>query len=150
MDPSLADTILACLSRFCLTPERIKIEITERVLLHDMLLAGAQMERLVSSGIQIYIDDFGTGYSNFAFVLDSPFECVKIDRSLVKDILTDERKDLTVKTLMKLFHEIGKKLVIEGVENEEQAVRVKGYGADMIQGFFYARPMPEEEFLKFI
>lgn len=150
LDPSLADNALLCLSRFGLTPDRIKIEITERVLLHDMLLAGAQMDRLVSSGIQIYIDDFGTGYSNFSFVLDSPFECVKIDRSLVKDILTDERKDLTVKTLMKLFHEIGKKLVIEGVENEEQAIRVKNYGADMIQGFFYARPMPEEEFLKFI
>lgn len=149
LNPGLAEAILSCLKTHGLTPDRIKIEITERVLLHDMMLARSQMDRLVSSGIQIYIDDFGTGYSNFAFVLDSPFECVKIDRSLVKDILTDTTKDLTVKTLMKLFHEIGKELVIEGVENELQARRLKEYGADMIQGFYYARPMPEEEFLEF-
>ena len=148
LDPALADTILERLNHYGLTPDRIKIEITERVLLHDMLLARSQMDRLVSYGIQIYIDDFGTGYSNFAFVLDSPFECVKIDRSLVKDILTDDKKDLTLRTLMKLFHEIGKKLVIEGVENEAQATRLREYGADMIQGFYYARPMPEEEFLR--
>lgn len=150
LNPELTERMLEYLNRYGVSPEKVKIEITERVLLHDMRLAKIQMEKLVQAGIQIYIDDFGTGYSNFSFVLESPFECVKIDRSLVKDMLTDPKKDLTVQTLMKLFHTMKKKLVMEGVETQEQARKLVDYGADMIQGFYYARPMPDEEFRKLL
>lgn len=112
--------------------------------------ARRQMQRLSELGIKIYMDDFGVGYSNFAYVLDSPIQCVKIDRSLARAMLQDPGRAQILRLLIELFHQIGKTLVVEGIEHEEQARRVIEYGADMIQGYYYARPMPEDEFCRFL
>lgn len=97
-----------------------------------------------------YLDDFGTGYSNLSCVLDLPFECVKLDQSLVAEFPDDQRADLLVRTLVSLFHDMGLQVVAEGVKAAPQAEALARYGADWIQGYYYARPMPESELIPFL
>lgn len=141
--PSLAGRIQTCLNRYGVPPNRLKIEITERVLLEDISRARQIMFELQALGIGFCMDDFGTGYSNFSCLLELPFEYIKLDRSLIQRLAEDPSADLIVRTIIDLFHCMEKKVVAEGVETAPQTERLCAYGADSIQGFYYARPMPE-------
>lgn len=145
----LIDRITGCLNRYRLSPERLKLEITERVLSEDMARMRTMMERLTALGLQFYLDDFGTGYSNLAGVLELPFACVKLDHSLVSGYPDDERTSAMVDTMLELFHAMGCQVVAEGVETSLQAQAITAKGADWIQGYYYARPMPPEELADF-
>ena len=95
------------------------------------------------------MDDFGTGYSNLSSVLHYPFSFTKLDRSLTLNVPGDQRAELMLRTLMTMFHSLGKRLIAEGVETESQAAYLKQCGSDMIQGFYYAKPMPEKQLIRF-
>ena len=148
LDPALPSYFEKHLTAYQVDPSRIKVEITERFLLHDAANAQQQFAALSAIGIELYMDDFGTGYSNLSCVLDYPFNFIKVDRSLVKHVPEDPRTNLMLNTLTSLFHSLGKRIVVEGVENEAQAEYIKRCGADMIQGFHYARPMPQEDLIR--
>lgn len=150
MDPGLTRRVSGALRRHGVSPGRLKVEVTERVLLDDMDRMRAGMCGLSSLGVQFHLDDFGTGYSNLSCVLDLPFECVKLDHSLLSAFPEDGRSELLVRTLLDLFHGLGLQVVAEGVESADQAEAVSFLGADWIQGYFYALPMPEEELLSFL
>ena len=137
------------LTAYQVDPSRIKVEITERFLLHNAAHAQQQFAALSAIGIELYMDDFGTGYSNLSSVLDYPFNFIKVDRSLVQHAPEDQRANLMLSTLISLFHSLDKRLIMEGVETEAQAEYMKRCGADMIQGFYYARPMPEKQLIRF-
>ena len=149
LDPRLTEHIARKLEEYRLTPDRLKIEITERFLLQDAQYARRQLDSLLALRLEIYMDDFGTGYSNLTSVLNFPFTFIKLDRSLVYRVPEDRQAELMVRTLLALFHDMGKRLVAEGVETEVQALRLRDLGADMIQGFYYARPMPPEQLTAF-
>lgn len=149
LDPDLANRIQRYLTQYGLRPDCLKVEITERFLLHDARYAKQQLSSLAAIGIQIYMDDFGTGYSNLSSVLDYPFSYIKLDRSLILHVLEDTHAELMVHTLLSLFHSLGKRVVVEGVEDGQLADYLKRCGADMIQGFYYAAPMPREELISF-
>ncbi len=145
LDPDLASWIKKCLERYHVEPNRIKLEITERYILQNVQYAREQMHKLEELGIQIYMDDFGTGYSNISSVLHFPFAFVKLDRSLVASVVENREASITVRALLKLFRDLGKRVVAEGVETKEQAEHLKMLGIDMIQGFYYAKPaLPDE------
>ena len=148
-DPELPQKLKAYLEHYQITPNRLKVEITERLLLEDAQFARQQLMTLLSYGIQIYMDDFGTGYSNLSSVLNYPFTSIKLDRSLIRNIPNDRPAELMVRTMMSLFHDLGKTIVAEGVEHPETAQHLIECGADMIQGFHYARPMPREALIQF-
>lgn len=148
-DTGLERRILDCLERHHLKPERLKIEVTERVLLQDMAYMKNVMYNMNRAGIGFYLDDFGTGYSNLSSVLEFPFECVKLDRSLLIGFPGNPDSEMLVKTLIELFHSMGGKVVVEGIEDEAQAELLKELGADRIQGYFYSKPLPEEIFDKY-
>ncbi len=149
-DPDLTERICRYLDQYGLSPEHLKVEITERFLLHDAQYARRQLSTLAAAGIQICMDDFGTGYSNLSSVLDFPFAFIKLDRSLILHALEDSRADLMVRTLLSLFHSLDKRVVVEGAETQAQADYLDQNGADMIQGFYYAKPMPSETLLSFL
>ena len=149
LDPGLASRIQRYLTQYDLSPDCLKVEITERFLLHDAQYAKRQLSSLAAIGIQIYMDDFGTGYSNLSSVLDYPFAFIKLDRSLVIHVPEDHRAELMLRTLLTLFHSLGKRVVVEGVESASLAAYLKHCGADMIQGFYYAAPMPKQELIAF-
>lgn len=95
------------------------------------------------------MDDFGVGYSNLSSVLDYPLDCIKLDRSLIRRLPGDQRSRLMAETLLTLFHRLDKTLIVEGVETAEQAEYLTEQNADMIQGFYYACPMPQEALAEF-
>lgn len=149
LDPNLAEHIQQYIRTSQISPERLKIEITERFLLHDAQYAKRQLEALAAIGVQIYMDDFGTGYSNLSSVLNYPFAFIKLDRSLVSSLPENDQAGLMFRSLLNLFHGLDKRVVVEGVETAEQASYAKACGADMIQGFYYAKPMPRSELTDF-
>ena len=148
-DAGIEGRILDCLKRHHLDPGRLKIEVTERVILHDMRYMKNVMYNMSRAGIGFYLDDFGTGYSNLASVLEFPFECVKIDRSLLIGFPGNPDSEMLIKTLIELFHSMGEAVVVEGIEDESQAELLKEMGADRIQGYYYSKPLPEEIFAKY-
>ena len=108
------------------------------------------MEALSKIGVKFYLDDFGTGYSNLSSVLDLHFEYIKIDHSLVSSLPNDRRSMLMIRTLIPFFHKMGCQVVVEGIERAEQGRCVRNCGADWLQGYLYARPMPAGEFRSFL
>ena len=141
----LGDRIEDALRRHNVAPERLKLEITERVLLDDTNCVQQTMKALHDRRLGFYLDDFGTGYSNFSSALDLPFEAIKLDRSLTADLCAGPRAQLMAETLIPFFHKLGAQVVAEGIENRCQAAMAIHYGADRLQGFCLARPMPGSE-----
>ena len=107
-------------------------------------------EKKKKKGVLIELDDFGTGYSNIVSVMNTPLDTVKLDKSLIWSAMERKEAAAMVKSLTTVFHEMGLQVLAEGVEDEEQAAFVKNCGMDLIQGFYFSRPLPEEEAYTFI
>lgn len=133
------------LAQWGLPHEAIKLELTERELIQDAALGDRVVERLSKHGFCFYLDDFGTGYSNFARLLSMPLEYVKLDKSLLA--ILDTQDNYTLSSLIDLLHHGGMGVVVEGVETAEQAKRLLTLGADQLQGFFFSRPVPVKDLL---
>lgn len=146
-----AEHIHAIMEEYNTRPETLNIEVTETA--NDMA-SELMMRNIVKIhdeyGIELSLDDFGTGYSNIARMLSMPLEIIKFDRSLLLKAFESERGRLVFERFARMVHAIGKKIVSEGVETEEQAEFVKSLNIEYIQGFYYAKPMPKEEFISFI
>ncbi|HAX39271.1 MAG TPA: hypothetical protein DCY10_00055 [Clostridiales bacterium] len=134
------------LDQYGIEPKQIKLEITEMVLLEDLERAHATMNELNRLGIGVYLDDFGTGYSNLVNVMTLPFECVKIDKGFIRGIANNPKSRGMLQTLVAGLRSMHVVALAEGVETEAQDEIVRALGIDRIQGYYYARPMPAEEF----
>ncbi len=145
-EQDMCSVIRRYLDRYQVDPSQIKIEITERVFteINDLLLRNIQGLR--DMGIGLYLDDFGTGYSNMASVLNYPIEVVKVDKSLLSEDENSKANDLLQALVSGLKH-LDVEVLIEGVETSEQSHRMQDIGVDRMQGFYYARPMEEKDFL---
>lgn len=135
------------LDQYDVEPDRIKLEITEMVLLEDLERAHATMDELNKRGIGVYLDDFGTGYSNLVNVMTLPFECVKIDKGFIRGVANNPKSCGMLETLVSGLRRMNVVALAEGVETEEQDSIVRDLGIDRIQGYYYARPMPADEFV---
>lgn len=144
-DPSLAQRIHGIMAGHGVPHRRIKLEITERVLLNDREYMSAMMKEMSAQGFGFYLDDFGTGYSNLSSILDLPFEGIKLDKSIIDTFPANHRAATLVQACVALCHTFGTEIIVEGVETAEQADALARLGADRLQGYFYARPMPGEE-----
>jgi FOG: EAL domain len=128
------------------------IEITERNVVKDIEKSKKIFKDIkdLNKNIKIAIDDFGTGYSSLTYLRDLAIDIIKIDMSFVRNIARS-RKDLSlVKFIIGLAKDFGLKTMAEGVETEEQVKLLSLLGADYLQGFYFAKPMPEEEAIKLI
>ena len=134
------------LEKYGVSPESIKLEITERVLLDDLEQARATMDELARRGVGVFLDDFGTGYSNLINVLSLPFQCVKVDKSLIRGITQNPKSYGMLQTVLNGLRSMNMLILAEGVETIEQREIVEQLGIDLIQGYYFARPMPSEEY----
>lgn len=100
-------------------------------------------------GIRVSIDDFGTGYSSLAYLRRMPIDKIKIDRSFVMDMAGNDSDMMIVKTMIKLAHGLGKRILAEGVETEVQLQLLKNMSCDAVQGYYIARPLSEADALAF-
>ena len=133
-----------------LKPELLQIEFTESVMLGGALSSAEPMNRLRALGISLAIDDFGTGYSCLSYLPSLPFDSLKIDRSFVRDLRKKPESESMVRTLISLANNIGMRVIVEGVETQEQLELIRIYGANEVQGFLLGRPTPNpvEMFLR--
>lgn len=137
----LARKAIELIKCYGLEPRQIKFEITERTVADNKGMVAETMAQLHKMGFDFMMDDFGTGYSNLSSALNMPFAQVKLDKSLVDNITTDERACMMCELLVPFFHKLDQTVVAEGIETQEQAKAAAAQGVDYIQGYLYARPM---------
>ena len=150
MDETMIDRLDAILCHYQIPYHMIKIEMTERVISENYRKVKEIMEKLMQRGIGFYLDDFGTGYSNFSSVFSLPFETIKLDKSLVDKVLTEGKERKMVQSIIGMFAQNQYSLVAEGAEDRKTVERLQELQVDKIQGFYYAKPLPEAQFLEFL
>ena len=144
--PNLTQQIADILKTTKLDPRHLHLELTEGILLHDTDDTISMLKELNGIGLSISIDDFGTGYSSLAYLKKFPLHALKIDRSFVKDIVTNPDDAAIVKATIGLAHNLRLSVIAEGVENQDQLAFLQQYGCAEAQGFLFGRPCPSEEF----
>jgi len=149
-DLNFPDRIAASLKAWQIEPQWLELEITESGIMNDPLRALKILTRLDEMGVRLAIDDFGTGYSSLAYLKQFPVDEVKIDRSFVTDMLHDESNSVIVKSTIDLGHNLGMKVVAEGVENVECLNLLKSLGCDAAQGYYISRPLEAEAFVQWL
>ncbi len=142
------DTILSTLDEFEVAAEELEIEITETGLMDCSTASRDNLLRLRGAGVKAALDDFGVGFSSLAHLRDLPMHRLKIDRSFTVECMRDARTLTIVKAVIDMAHVLGLTVTAEGIENSEQRDWMHDLGCDSAQGYFFARPMPAEEFLK--
>jgi diguanylate cyclase len=146
LDTSLPEKIAGLLDRTKLDPDRLELELTESLIMGDPERVLAVAERLKAVGVRLAIDDFGTGYSSLSYLKSLPVDIIKIDRSFVMGMSTNESDATIVRSTIELAHNLDLRVVAEGVEDAETLELLAGYGCDFAQGYFISRPCAASEF----
>ncbi|TVO68368.1 EAL domain-containing protein [Denitromonas ohlonensis] len=149
-NPALPAQVQGALARSGIPPERLEMEITESVAMEDPARTVEILRELKAIGIGLSIDDFGTGYSSLAYLKLLPIDCLKLDRTFVTDIETDPNDAAICAATIRLAHTLGLSVVAEGVETVEQARYLDGLACDVMQGYYFSRPLPEAAARAFI
>jgi len=131
-----------------LSAECLMLELTEGVLIENIDSTVKKMLLLTEMGVAIAIDDFGTGYSSLAYLKRMPIKQLKIDRSFVKDIISDPSDALLVETIIKMGQNLGQNVLAEGVETEQQFDLLKQHECQLFQGYLFSRPVSSDEIEK--
>jgi diguanylate cyclase (GGDEF)-like protein len=145
LDQTLVDKVQSLLIGRAMEADMLELEITETALMEDPARALEVLTALSDMGIRLHIDDFGTGYSSLGYLKKLPVSAVKIDRSFVSDMISNKDSSMIVRSTVDLAHNLGLKVIAEGVENAEILDRLKTYDCDEAQGYFIAHPMPAGE-----
>ncbi len=145
LDPTLPGRVGDLLKQYSLEARWLKLEITEGMTMSDPERALDIIRTIDAMGVRISIDDFGTGYSSLAYMKKLPVEEVKIDRSFVMDMDTDEDNHVIVRSTIDLAHTLGMKVVAEGIESERILKMLLGLGCDKVQGYYLCKPKPADE-----
>jgi len=143
---NIVENIKNMTKRTGVNPKNLTLEVTESFAINDMDRVLKIIKEFKESGFNIALDDFGTGYSSLNYIKKLPLDVIKVDKTFIDDILTDEYAQSFVKLIVELSKTIGTKVVVEGIENEEQCKMIKNLGVNFIQGFYYGRPVSSIEF----
>ena len=143
----LVELIKSILEQSSVGQKLINLELTESALLEDLTAARPLLNDLSSFGVGIHIDDFGTGYSSLSYLAELPVQTLKIDQSFIERLTDSQNNERVVQAIVALGKAMNLEVVAEGVETAEQLALVRAFGCDLVQGFYIARPMPEEAFL---
>lgn len=133
-----------------LSPEYLELEITENMLMVDMEQTIDKLKELTGVGLSMAIDDFGTGYSNLSYLVRFPVSTLKIDRAFIKDLERDETIAALTSSIIKMSQNLNLKVVAEGAENREHIDFLRKHGCNVVQGFYYSKPLGAIEFEKLL
>ncbi|WP_271273167.1 EAL domain-containing protein [Aliamphritea hakodatensis] len=148
-DDDLAVLTGDVLGRTGLQPALLELEVTESGLLAEVDEVIASLQKLHELGIELALDDFGTGYSSLSYLKTLPVDRLKIDREFVRDLLNSSDDQAILKMIVELGQQLNLKILAEGVEEAEQLALLKASGCQEVQGFYYAKPLPLDEFIEF-
>jgi diguanylate cyclase (GGDEF)-like protein/PAS domain S-box-containing protein len=144
--PDFVEQIISILDRTGANPERLKLELTESILIRNMEETIAKMMALKARGVGFALDDFGVGYSSLYYLKRLPLDWLKIDRSFVRDVLTDNNNATIVRAIVLLAKSMGLAVIAEGVETLAQKDFLATEGCSTYQGYLFSRPLPLDEF----
>ena len=156
MDPELVNSFKETLKKYSLSSERINLEITESAAADNRKVLKDNVNVLNGLGFSFSLDDYGTGYSNFSYMFDLPFSIIKLDKSILWKALNPNGSEgpkssgILLSNTIRMMKEMGYKVLVEGVETEEQKVLLEKLGCDYFQGYYFSKPVPGDVFLKFI
>ena len=108
------------------------------------------MDKLIDYGVSFALDDFGTGQSNLTYIMDMPVAVAKFDRSITQAYFVNEKARQVMNAAVRMIHDMGLTIVSEGVETAEEGRAIADLGIEYIQGFYFSRPLPEDEFLTYL
>lgn len=141
---------ICMMDEFEIPHDWIQFEITETVATEYNAGLRKVVNEFTDAGIHLCLDDFGSGYANLNTVMRLPFSTIKIDRSLLFDICSDKKREMFYQSIVETFRKLNYHLVSEGVETKEEMEKISSWGVDMIQGYYFSRPLPPEELLKLL
>ena len=143
-DHAVVKHMAHCMSKYAIDPQLLQIEVTESHLVENVEVAGQVLDQFVQAGMHIALDDYGTGFSSLGYIKTLPIHTLKIDRSFIKDIRNSYDDAVIVSSTIALAHDLGLRVIAEGVESKEQLVYLKTSGCDEVQGYFFSRPVPDD------
>jgi EAL domain-containing protein (putative c-di-GMP-specific phosphodiesterase class I)/GAF domain-containing protein len=149
-EPDFTQRVQLCMLKHQVPPSMLELEVTESTIMSDTAQVSAQLAVLNEIGVGLAIDDFGTGYSSLAYLQRLPAQVVKIDQSFIKRLFDGEREQALVRSMIALSHDMGYRVVAEGIETAEAAELLTQMGCDEGQGYHFARPMEAADFLQWL
>lgn len=139
------ENITKIIEQIGVSPKNLGFEITESCFMDSFKENCLKIEQIRDMGITISIDDFGTGYSSLSYLLKMPVSVIKIDKTFLDDLKTNEKCEMFIRSIISITHDLGLKVVAEGVEDSVQSDMLTSMKCDYLQGFYLAKPLPEEE-----
>lgn len=139
------DMVNRILKEYDIPPQDLIMEITESIFFESSINAVEKLHAIREMGIRLALDDFGTGYSSLNYLLNMPINYIKIDRSFITGLDSDERRAALTSNIIKLSEDLGLYTVAEGVETNEELALVSNLGCNAMQGFLFSKPVSEEE-----
>ena len=143
--PDFIDKVLSLMDKYQISPSEIELEITESILIDDFTEITEKLVLLRDIGIKISLDDFGTGYSSLSYLKGLPIDTLKIDKSFIDTVITDENTRIITESIIYMVKKLGFETIAEGVETEEQYRYLNEINCDNIQGYFLGKPMPSDK-----
>lgn len=143
--PDFIDNVLMLMEKYDVSPSEIELEITESILIDDFAEITEKLVLLRNIGIKISLDDFGTGYSSLSYLKGLPIDTLKIDKSFIDTVTSDENTRIITESIIYMVKKLGYETIAEGVETEEQFRYLNEIDCDNIQGYFLGKPMPSEK-----
>ncbi|MEG1324588.1 MAG: EAL domain-containing protein, partial [Janthinobacterium sp.] len=142
----LEEEVLKAIRKYDIAPDLLELELTESSLMSNAEETIAVLRNLKALGIQISIDDFGTGYSSLAYLKRFPIDKLKIDIAFVREVTSNPDDAAIVLAIISMAHSMKLEVIAEGVENDAQLAYLRRHGCDEMQGYYFSRPVPQEEF----
>jgi len=139
--PDFVNHMIRVMQTYDIAPEELELEITESALIEDFDEVIRKLHMLRDYGIKISLDDFGTGFSSLSYLKEIPIDTLKIDKSFVDTVLTDDSTKIITESIIQMVQQLGYETIAEGVEDKEQYEYLKGIGCDIIQGYYLGKPM---------
>lgn len=149
-DPGFQDKILIAAQQHSIAPSQIVMELTETAMMLNENSGATILYELDRAGFGIAIDDFGTGYSSLAYLKRLPVQEIKIDRTFIKDMAQQQDDQIIVTTTLQMGHNLGLRVVAEGIEDETTLNFLRDAGCDLAQGYYIAKPMPFNDFIEWL
>ena len=149
-DAKLSEDYIGIMENASIEPHRINLEITESTSAQEKQTLISHMDRMISRGVNFSLDDFGSGASNLNYIMDMPVQIVKFDKEMTQAYFSSEKAKYVMEAAMHMIHGLGLEIVAEGVETEDQYSKLKDLKINYIQGYYFSKPLPEQEFLSFL
>ena len=146
----LATHFAELVGRYDISPNLVGIEVTESAYSDNTKAINDMIERMQAAGFKVYMDDFGSGYSSLNMLRSVAVDVLKLDKGFIDNADMHDGTDAIIENVIKMAHRMGKPVISEGVETAEQCDSLRSMECDYVQGYYYYRPMPKEDFEKLL